>query len=181
MPPTSVADVADEHDDVRDELPEDLDPSGALVGPYLFPNNSRRRVPGYLYLVCSAALVALWVVRAGGGDGVLVNGGMLFAAVLLALAGAFQLISGGELEVDEQDALRQVAKVVEHPIGHASAQMAWRGWTSRPTWHILWYSAQRPPTHRGMATVDGYDGTVLSSFTERNPEDWTDLDDRLEG
>ena len=37
-------------EDVRDALPEDLDASG-YVGPYLFPNNNRRRVPGVLYLV----------------------------------------------------------------------------------------------------------------------------------
>ena len=37
-------------DEVRDELPRDLDPSG-YVGPYKFPDNSRRRVPGVIYLV----------------------------------------------------------------------------------------------------------------------------------
>ena len=37
-------------DDVRDELPEDLDASG-YVGPYKFPDNSRRRVPGVIYLL----------------------------------------------------------------------------------------------------------------------------------
>src|SRR5690606_36906803 len=31
----------------RDELPEDLQPSG-YVGPYIFPTNDRRRIPGYL-------------------------------------------------------------------------------------------------------------------------------------
>ena len=34
--------------DIRDALPVELDPS-ALVGPYLFPNNSRRRIPAVLY------------------------------------------------------------------------------------------------------------------------------------
>ena len=37
-------------DDLRDELPADLDPS-IFVGPYQFPDNSRRRWPGVLYLV----------------------------------------------------------------------------------------------------------------------------------
>ena len=40
-----------------DELPEDLDVAG-YVGPYLFPNNNRRRVPGYLYLGIAAAVRA---------------------------------------------------------------------------------------------------------------------------
>jgi hypothetical protein len=47
--------------DVGDELPADLDVSG-FVGPYVFPNNSRRRVPGVLYLLMAVALVVLWVV-----------------------------------------------------------------------------------------------------------------------
>lgn len=171
--------MTDSHDEVRDELPEDLDPTGALVGPYLFPNNSRRRVPGYLYLAFAVVLIALWVVR-GGDDAVLVNNGILFGAVVLAGIGVFHLVSGGNLVIDEQDALINVAKVVGKPIGHASAQMAWRGWLSRPTWRILWYSAERPPEFRGMATVDGYNGEVLSSFHEPNPEDWSELDDRLD-
>ena len=37
-------------DEVRDQLPQDLDASG-YVGPYQFPDNSRRRVPGAIYLV----------------------------------------------------------------------------------------------------------------------------------
>ena len=40
--------------DVRDELPEDLNAS-EYVGPYVFPNNNRRRIPGYLYLALGAA------------------------------------------------------------------------------------------------------------------------------
>ncbi len=40
-------------DDLRDELPADLDPS-VFVGPYQFPDNSRRRWPGVLYLVIAA-------------------------------------------------------------------------------------------------------------------------------
>ena len=39
-----------ERDERRvDELPEDLDAAG-YVGPYMFPDNNRRRIPGYLYL-----------------------------------------------------------------------------------------------------------------------------------
>ena len=45
-------------DEQRDTLPEDLDVTG-LVGPYIFPDNSRRRIPGYLYLLIAAAVVTL--------------------------------------------------------------------------------------------------------------------------
>jgi hypothetical protein len=46
-------------DEVVDELPEDLDAAG-YVGPYMFPDNNRRRIPGYLYLIVAAAAVAVW-------------------------------------------------------------------------------------------------------------------------
>src|SRR5699024_6732498 len=57
--------------EVRDELPEDLDVSG-FVGPYVFPNNNRRRVPGYLYIFFGLVCVVLWTITRGG-DPVLVN------------------------------------------------------------------------------------------------------------
>src|SRR6185295_10951415 len=84
-----------------DELPEELQPALA-VGPYVFPNNSRRRIPGVLYLVVAAALVALW---AGVDHSDLVNDGFLVAAGLLAAFGGYCLISGRDLSVDERDAL----------------------------------------------------------------------------
>ena len=36
--------------EIRDELPADLDPS-QVTAPYLFPNNSRRKIPAVLYTV----------------------------------------------------------------------------------------------------------------------------------
>ena len=49
--------------EVRDALPEDLNVS-EFVGPYVFPNNNRRRVPGYLYLMIGVACIAAWVINA---------------------------------------------------------------------------------------------------------------------
>ena len=48
--------------DHRDELPDDLDAAG-YVGPYQFPDNSRRRIPGAIYLGIAAAVLSLacWV------------------------------------------------------------------------------------------------------------------------
>ena len=159
-------------DDVVDELPEDLDAAG-YVGPYLFPNNNRRRVPGYLYLGISVILVAVWLLV---DDSVYVNGGLLFAAILLAVIGAYQLITGWNLDVDEQDALVAATRAVGFPVGHASAQMGWRGLLSRPTWRILLYSAENPPARRGLVLVDGVDGEIVEHFVEDNPEDWSELD-----
>jgi len=157
--------------DVVDALPEDLDAAG-YVGPYMFPDNNRRRIPGYLYLGIAAGCAALWATV----DSVYVNGGFLGAAVLLAVVGAYQLASGWNLDVDEQDALVAASRQLDFPVGHASAQMGWRGVLSRPTWRILLYSAENPPLRRGLVLVDGVDGEVVDWFAEDNPEDWSDLD-----
>ena len=158
-------------DDYVDELPEDLDAS-EFVGPYLFPNNSRRRIPGLLYLAIGASVVAWWAVGDRDGDPWL-NGGVALAGVGLILLGAYHLQAGWDLAVDEQDALVAATRAVGFPVGHASAQMAWRGLRSRPTWRILLYSNETPPHLRGFVQVDGVDGEVLAQIVEENPEDWS--------
>ncbi|HEX5366099.1 MAG TPA: hypothetical protein VFW63_05480 [Acidimicrobiales bacterium] len=164
--PEAVSDA--DHVDV---LPEDLDATG-LVGPYLFPDNNRRRIPGYLYLgTAVACALAWWLVD----DSPYVNGGLLLAAAILAAVGTFSIVAGWDLAVDEREALVAAIGAVGFPVGHASAQMGWRGLLSRPTWRILLYSAENPPTRRGLVLVDGVDGTVVQHFVEENPEDWSGL------
>ncbi len=160
--------------DIRDALPEDLDAAG-YVGPYMFPNNNRRRIPAYLYWGISAITIAVWVVRHDE-QAVLVNTGVLVAAVVLALIGVYSFVSGWNLDVDESDALVAATRQVGFPVGHASAQMGWRGLLSRPTWRILLYSADDPPEKRGLVLVDGVDGSIVEWFVEDNPEDWSSLD-----
>lgn len=160
-------------DDIRDALPDDLDAAG-YVGPYLFPNNNRRRIPGYIYLGFAVGCVAAWALTRDEAP-VLVNGGMLVAAGLLAVAGAYSIAAGWNLDVDERDALVAAVAKVGFPVGHASAQMGWRGLLSRPTWRILLYSAEDPPEQRGLVLIDGVDGSVVEWFVEANPEDWSDL------
>jgi len=159
--------------DVRDALPEDLDAAG-YVGPYLFPNNNRRRTPAYLYGVVAVLCIGAYVATRGQ-DPVLVNSGFLAAAVILVLVGTYSFVSGWNLDVDERDALVVATRQVGFPVGHASAQMGWRGLLSRPTWRILLYSAEDPPATRGLVLVDGVDGEVVEWFTEANPEDWDGL------
>ena len=167
-----MADDTPRDEDVTDALPDDLDAS-AYVGPYVFPNNNRRRVPGYLYLGVGAICVALWA--AFGRGGVLVNGGFLGAGILLVLIGAYHLVAGWNLDVDERDALVAATRQVGFAVGHASAQLGWRGLRSKPTWRILLYSAEEPPLRRGLVLVDGVDGEIVAHFVEDNPEDWSDL------
>ncbi|MGD9997584.1 MAG: hypothetical protein AB7L17_07085 [Ilumatobacteraceae bacterium] len=159
-------------DEVRDHLPDDLNAS-EYVGPYQFPDNSRRRRPAIIYLVVAVVCLVTWLVR---GDGhVLVNEGWLWAAILFAAVGAFSLTSGWRMHVDEKEALVAAQRAVGFAVGHASAQQVWRGLRSRPTWRVLVYSAENPPRQRGLVLIDAVDGRVVEHLTEANPEsDWSE-------
>lgn len=159
-------------DDAVDVLPDDLDAAG-YVGPYSFPDNSRRRIPGAIYVVVGLGLIILWAVS--GDDAVLVNEGLLVVGVGLVVFGAYCIAAGWPLGADETDALVAATRQVGFPVGHASASLGWRGLRSRPTWRILLYSAEDPPTQRGLVLVDGVDGRVVEHFVEANPEDWEAL------
>jgi hypothetical protein len=162
-------DAAHGRDEVRDRLPDDLDPSG-YVGPYKFPDNSRRRVPGAIYLGIAIACFVTWLVRRADHP-ILVNRGFLGAALLLAAVGVYSITSGWRMTIDERQALVAATKAVGFPVGHASAQLAWRGLRSRPTWRILCYSTEEPPRRRGFVLIDALSGDVVEQVVEDNPED----------
>jgi len=161
---------ADLRDELRDELPEDLDAKG-FVGPYLFPDNSRRRRPAYIYLATAVASLVGWIANRGDDGSALVNEGWLWAAVLFAGVGLFSFTSGWRMHVDEKQALVAAQGAVGWAVGHASAQQVWRGLRSRPTWRVLVYSSENPPRQRGLVLVDAVDGRVVEHLTEVNPED----------
>ena len=155
-------------DEVRDELPSDLDAS-SFVGAYQFPDNSRRRIPGAIYVVLAAICLVLYLTFS---SSVLVNGGFAWAAVLLGAVGLFSITSGWRMHVDEKEALVAAQRAVEFPVGHASAQQVWHGLRSRPTWRVLCYSSEEPPVKRGLVLVDAVDGRVIEHMVEANPEEW---------
>ena len=157
---------------VRDDLPEDLD--RGFVGAYMFPDNNRRRITGSLYLVTAAGVLIIGLVS--GSDAVLVNNGLLIGAAGLGLVGLFHLVAGMASNVDENEALVIASKAAGFAVGHASAQMGWRGLRSRPTWRMLVYSSEEPPTQRGLVLVDAVDGSVVDTFVEDNPEDWSEFE-----
>ncbi len=154
-------------DDVRDELPADLQPD-EFVGAYQFPDNSRRRIPGAIYLVLAASCLVAYLTSRD--SSALVNGGFAWAAVVLGAAGLISITSGWRMHVDEQQALVAAQQAVGFPVGHASAQQVWHGLRSRPTWRVLCYSADEPPTRRGLVLVDAIDGRVLQHLAEDNPD-----------
>jgi hypothetical protein len=165
-----VTHPSDDDDDDRnagsegDALPEDLDVT-AYVGPYVFPDIKRRRIAGTIYV--GLGVLVLWAALATH------NRGLLFGAILLAAIAAYHFIAGWSLNIDQTEALAVASRTVGFPVGHASAQLAWRGLRSRPAWRILVYSADEPPSVRGLVELDAVDGTVLGEYTETNPEDWT--------
>jgi hypothetical protein len=168
-PGATVLAMADEQPDqqaseYRDELPPDLDVTG-YVGPYLFPPMTRRRIPATMYLVL--ALLCL------GGYALSSNTGLLAAAIVLALVAAYHYACAWPLNIDQTEALLIASRTVGFAVGHSSAQLAWHGLRSRPVWRILLYSADAPPTMRGLVQVDAVDGAVMGEYTEPNPEDWS--------
>jgi hypothetical protein len=168
--PEPSAEIDDEA--VVDELPTDLDLS-EFVGPHTFPNNNRRRIPAAIYVVMGAGAIALWAANEGSP---LVNSGLAVAGGVLVLFGLYGFAAGRTLRIDESEALAAASAKMGFAVGHASAQMVWRGWLSRPTWRILLYSAEDPPRQRGIVLVDGIDGEVVEWFAESNPEDWSGMD-----
>lgn len=158
-----------DRDELRDELPDDLDYAN-FVGAYQFPDNSRRRVPGYLYVASAVACLALFLTQRA--DSAIVNGGFAWAAVALGAMGVLSITSGWRMTIDEKQALVEAQRAIGFPVGHASAQQVWHGLRSRPAWRVLCYSAEEPPRRRGLVLVDAVDGRVIQHLAEDNPEQW---------
>lgn len=149
-----------------DHLPEDLDVT-AYVGPYLFPDIRRRRIAGTLEGIVGAGSLAGGLTSP--------NTGLVVAGVLLLLVAAYHFATAWHLAIDQTEALAAASRAVGFAVGHASAQLGWRGLASRPSWRILLYSADAPPSMRGLVEIDAVDETLLGEYTEPNPEDWSEL------
>jgi hypothetical protein len=137
---------------------------------YSFPDNSRRRIPGFIYLISGGAVLGLALIR--GDEGPFVNSGLIAGAILLMVIGAYSVSSGWRMRIDEQQALAAAGSAVGFIVGHASAQQVWRGIRSRPTWRVLCYSSENPPRQRGLVLVDAVSGSVLEHMTQENEEEW---------
>ena len=163
--------MADDHSsDIRDSLPDDLN-AVENRAEYRFPDNSRRRIPGILYVASGAVVLVARIVSPGTSS---LNDGLVVGATILLIIGLFSLSSGWRMSIDEQAALAAAGSAVGFAVGHASAQQVWRGVRSRPTWRVLCYSDEDPPVRRGLVLVDAVDGTVKEHFVEENLETWDD-------
>lgn len=169
LPAVDAASAVVDDADVVDVLPADLDIT-ELSNDYLLPNNNRRRIPAAIYAVVAIACGVLWATKADSSP--LVNDGFLWVAIILGAFAIFGFYAGRTLAIDETEALATATTTVGFPVGHASAQMVWRGFASRPVWRLLAYSADNPPSRRAIVVVDGLSGEVIEWFAEDNPEDW---------
>jgi hypothetical protein len=156
-------------DEIRDQLPADLDVTG-FVGAYQFPDNSRRRIPAVIYSVVALGCLLLWLARRND-EGSLVNDGLLYVAILLGVFAAYVFTSSWRMSINEREALVRATQAVGFAVGHASAQQVWRGLRSRPTWRVFCYSAQEPPLQRGLVLVDAVDGRIVETLVEDNPRE----------
>lgn len=144
-------------------VPDDLD-SDVDELEYTVPNTNRRRRAGAVYLVGAASV------------GILIASGLLprsmwwTAVAVVAGVGVYHFISGWNLALLDREALEVANQEVPFAVGHASASLGFSGWRARPVWNVLVFSADDPPSQRGLVLVDGIDGRVRDSFVDEIPE-----------
>lgn len=173
--PVSGDQVSQDPEDTlpADTLPADIDATRANL-EYTIPNNSRRRLSGAVYVFCGIVFGAVWLVLRSG-DSPLVNIGFLACGIALLALGAHHIWTGKDLLIDDKEALMLASDAVGFSVGHASAQLGWRCWLSKPTWKILLYSDEPQPAKRALVRLDGVSGAVVDMLEEDNPEDWTEF------
>ncbi len=153
-------------EETPDVLPDDLNPD-VYVGPYLFPNNNRRKIPGALYLFLAIIIIAVWAINLRDSTP-LTNYGFLIAGIALLLLGLHHIFTGWDLEIDENEAFEIASNAVGFEVGNASAQMGWRGWVSRPTWRVLLFSNEPVAKKKALVLIDGGNGRVLECLASDN-------------
>lgn len=152
LPPIEVAaDVA-----AAAGMPDDLDAN--LVGPYEVPDPARRRRAGLVYFVAAAVVAAFSALG-------LPSGMWTMVAILVAI-GIYHIVAGHHLEVSDKAALTAANRATEFPVGHASAVLGFEGILARPVWNVLVFSADDPPSQRGLVRVDGQSGDILETYAE---------------
>lgn len=140
-------------------VPDDLD--ATQREPYTIPSSRRRRTAGSVYLV--GAFVAAGSVSVGLPIGMLVVAGVM---VVLAL---YHAASAWEIEILDPQALDSANRAIDFAVGHASAAIGFDGWRARPVWNVLVFSADDPPSRRGLVRIDAVTGSVVETYVEDVP------------
>lgn len=137
-------------------VPEDLD--ATQREPYTIPSTRRRKTAAIVYL-SAAALVA-------GGVAAGMPAGMLALAAMLVLLAGWHAASAWRIEILDPEALDIANRATDFPVGHASAAVGFDGWRARPVWNVLVFSADEPPSRRGLVRVDAVTGDVIETYVE---------------
>ena len=90
-------------------------------------------------------------------------------ALLVCIAG-YHFVGGWKLQVREHRALDVANRAVGFAVGHSSASLGFRGWRARPLWNVLVFSADDPPSRRGLVRIDAISGEVIETYVEAVPE-----------
>jgi hypothetical protein len=136
--------------DIADQVAIEEELDSNVEGEYHFPQPTRRRIAGWVYLVAGAIAAAT------------IDGGWVLGLAFGALS-AWHFLSAWPLSIDEHEALTTAAKVVEFPVGHSSATVRFNGWRSRPRWSVMLYAATEPPSQRALVVVDAVTGEVVEA------------------
>jgi hypothetical protein len=89
---------------------------------------------------------------------------------VLAAIGLYHFVAAFDLTVTDTDALSIANQQTDFPVGHASAAVGFEGWRARPIWNVLVFSADDPPSKRGLVRIDAVSGDVKDVLVEDNPE-----------
>ena len=137
-------------------MPADLDANS--TAPFMIPDLAQRRTAGHVY-----------VVGAVGGVGAAVGGlgvGYWLAAALLVMIAGYHYAASKKLVVSEIEALELANKRTNFAVGHASAALGFDGILARPVWNVLVFSADDPPSQRGLVRVDALQGSIIEQYVE---------------
>lgn len=137
-------------------MPVDLDAN--VLGPYEVPDPARRRRAGIVYFVGAAIIAA--GIAAG------LPPGMWVMAAMLSVIGIYHMAAGHHLVVKDREALTKANLAIGFPVGHASAVLGFDGVMARPVWNVLLFSADDPPSRRGLVRIGGRSGEVIETYVE---------------
>lgn len=137
-------------------VPEDLD--ATQREPYTIPSTRRRTTAAIVYLT-AGALVA-------GGVAAGMPTGLLAIAVMLVVLASWHAVSAWRIEILDPEALDIANRAIDFPVGHASAAVGFDGLRARPVWNVLVFSADEPPSRRGLVRVDAVTGDVVETYVE---------------
>lgn len=138
-----------------DELPDDLDVT-KYVGPYQFPSPRKRKTAAMFIMGIAVITAGLGIMSS--------NTSLIVAGIISLVIGLLFFALGWELNAKDLDALTLAASKAPFSVGHASAQLCFTGWASKPTWRVVVFSSDEPPTQRGLVEISAVSKEVTSTF-----------------